>query len=52
MSTLIMILQGGLVGYVAGQAFPGNDIVGVSWEFLAVACANAVLTVAYSMFKD
>ena len=42
MNNIIIIVQGGLVGYTAGQAFPGWG-----WEFFAVLLANAVITVAY-----
>jgi len=42
MSWLLLILQGGLVGFIAEQAFPGWE-----WEFFAVLLANAVLTVTY-----
>jgi len=42
MNNIIIIVQGGLVGYTAGQAFPGGG-----WEFWAICLANAVLTVAY-----
>jgi hypothetical protein len=47
MSWLFLILQGALVGYTAGQAFPGWG-----WEFWAICLANAVLTVRYSMTKE
>jgi hypothetical protein len=39
-----MILQGGLVGVVAGWAFPDWG-----WEFWAICVANAVLTVSYAI---
>jgi hypothetical protein len=42
MSWLFLMLQGGLVGVLAGWAFPGWG-----WEFFAVVLANAVLTVTY-----
>ena len=42
MSTLFLILQGGLMGIVAGLAFPD-----LQWQFFAILLANAVLTVAY-----
>ena len=42
MSTLFLILQGGLMGIVAGLAFPD-----LQWQFWAICLVNAVLTVAY-----
>ena len=42
MSWFFLMLQGGLMGYVAGQAFPGWG-----WEFFAVLLANSVLTASY-----
>jgi hypothetical protein len=47
MSWLFLILQGGLVGYLAGLAFPD-----LTWQFWAICLANAVLTVAYSSTKE
>jgi len=42
MSWFFLMLQGGLMGFVAGQAFPGWG-----WEFFAVLLANSVLTASY-----
>lgn len=36
------MLQGGLMGYVAGLAYPGFE-----WQFFAVVIANAVFTIGY-----
>ena len=46
MSTLFIILQGGLIGAVAGWVYPNWG-----WEFFAICVANAVLTVAYGTSK-
>lgn len=46
MSTLVMILQGALIGVVAGWAYPDWG-----WEFFAICAANAVLTVSYAIAR-
>ena len=42
MSMLFLILQCGLMGIVAGLAFPD-----LQWQFWVICLVNAVLTVAY-----
>ena len=37
-----LMAQGGLVGYLAGQVFPG-----VGWEYWATILLNSILVVAY-----
>lgn len=49
MSTVILIAQGALVGFVAGRAFPGGD-----WgspEFWTICIVNSIAVVAYGVFK-
>jgi hypothetical protein len=47
MATLFLIAQGGLMGMVAGRAFPGGDWA--SPEFWACCVANSVLVVLYGV---
>jgi hypothetical protein len=47
MSLIPLILQGALVGWLAGTAFPGLPI-----EFWLVLIANSVTTVAYGVVKS
>lgn len=49
MSWFFLVLQGGLFGWVAGDAFPGDDFAGMSWEFLVACAANGMLTVIYGV---
>lgn len=42
MSILFLMLQGGLIGVVAGWAYPDWE-----WQFFAILLANALLTVGY-----
>lgn len=46
MSTLFLILQGGVFGIVAGNLYPNWE-----WQFFAILLANSVLTVGYGAFK-
>ncbi len=46
MSFIPLMIQGGLVGMIAGMAYPNS-----TWEFWAVIVANSVLTVAYGAFR-
>jgi hypothetical protein len=43
---LLLGVQGGLMGYVAGIAYPAW-----SWEFLLVLIANATLVTWYGIVK-
>ena len=47
MKYVFLGLQGGLIGYLAGEVFPG-----FTWEFWAVVGANAVLTNLYGTFNE
>ncbi len=49
-STLILIVQGVLMGFVAGRAFPSESGWG-SPEFWMICVVNAVAVVAYGVFK-
>lgn len=46
MSILFLILQGGLMGIIAGRVFPG-----MSFEFFAVLIVNAILVALYGTFR-
>ena len=50
MSTVILIAQGGLMGFVAGCAFPSESGWG-SPEFWCICLVNAIAVVAYGAFK-
>lgn len=45
--SLSLWFQGGLMGLVAGQAFPG-----FVWQFWVILIANAFLTVSYGTYKE
>lgn len=42
MATLFLVLQGGLVGMLAGYIYPDW-----TWDFYAIIIANTVLTLGY-----
>jgi hypothetical protein len=46
MSTIFLILQCGLVGFMAGVIYPNYE-----WQFWAVIAANAVFVTAYGTFR-
>lgn len=46
MSYIPLMIQGGLVGFMAGQAFPDY-----SWQFWAAIGVNGVLTALYGLMK-
>lgn len=43
---LLLWLQSGMMGFVAGEAFPG-----FVWQFWAILIANTLLTMLYSAAK-
>lgn len=45
-NTIFLLVQGGLMGLVAGWVFPDWD-----WPFFAIIVANAILVVAYGKTK-
>lgn len=45
--SLALWFQGGLMGLVAGQAFPG-----FVWQFWVILIANSFLTVSYGTSKE
>lgn len=47
MSYIPLMIQGGLIGYLDGQAFPDYG-----WQFFAAIIANSVLTVVYGALKS
>lgn len=51
MSAIFIIAQGALFGIIAGDALPGNDLWGMSWEFIGASIANSVLTVLYAVSR-
>lgn len=46
LSTLILVAQGALVGFMAGQAFPGHGL-----EFWVTIVVNSVLVVTYGQAR-
>lgn len=46
MSILPLVIQGGLVGMIAGLAYPNH-----TWEFWATIVANSILTAVYGAMK-
>jgi len=48
MSTLVLMLQGGFIGFVVQAANPDWEF----WEFFVIGGANAVLTVGYAITKQ
>ena len=46
MSILPLMLQGGLVGMIAGWSYPAAE-----WQFWAIIIANSILTAAYGAMK-
>lgn len=47
MSTIFLIFQGFLVGFLAGNVYPNFE-----WQFFAIIVANAVLTVSYGSLRS
>lgn len=50
MSTVILVAQGVLMGFVAGRAFPSESGWG-SPEFWVICIANSIAVAAYGAFK-
>lgn len=46
MSFIPLMIQGGLVGFMAGQAFPDHG-----WQFWAAIVVNATLTALYGAMR-
>ena len=46
MSYIPLMIQGGLVGFMAGQTFPDHG-----WQFWLAIIVNAILTALYGAMK-